>query len=59
MEHNKMVAWVRAWGAIGSKVALQNAKSRFERKVARELHQLEVRRYAVACYALGTTEGCK
>lgn len=44
------------WGAIGSAAAVDLLKGKPAlQDIARDLHKFEARRFAVACYALGTT----
>lgn len=55
-EHNWWVSWVRLWGAIGAQVVAEHLSGdHILREVAQDFARFERRRFAAACYALGTT----
>lgn len=53
-EHNRSVAWVRLWGAIGA-TAFADSLAGWRAESALDLARFEVKRLATACYALSTT----
>ncbi len=58
-EHNRSVAWVRLWGALGAAAELQRLVDAgappTQIEVAASYARFEQSRYAMACYALSTT----
>lgn len=56
MEHNRKATWLRFWSALGAEIVAERIYiSGLHAEIARDLARFEARRYADACYALGTT----
>lgn len=53
-KHNLAVCWIRVWAVIGTKHLLRHSKG-YMREIASDMHQFELRRFAITCRALETT----